>query len=594
MTLQRKLILAYSGAFSIILIIFGVVVTLYNADLAEQKNKANGERFVETNMKLLDYHFNQILNISNIITGDTDILSAIEEYDLTIPTINHVKQRMVSDKIQKLNFFKIITNTIIIGTNNKPLYYYNIGSPKVDFDFGTCEWFSTARFKVSRSQRSIFTNYHDTKYLIRPRDESTVSLISAIYDPNTYIGDPIAYLLCDFDLGSILPRGTDKSQVQMVIYDEMKAVYQNENMLSKEQNSEFLQRLFLVISGSGTEEFPLAAKGPGDSSYLVYSKLSNASSWRIIGMVVMEDSQKPIFYFAIAVIIFAIITTVILAVILSKSVLLPLNSLVKKYKEIGEGNFDVTFGKTGMVELDQLAQTSQQMVENISRLSQNIVDEQSKLAKEQIKALQHQINPHFLNNVLQSIKAMAVCGDMESISTIATLLGKVLSYAIYNPYDMVYLQKELQYVLNYVLIQDIRSDGLISYEIECGEEYNRLKVPKLMIQPIVENAFTHGFQTRTPLTISTKVFASEDALLIKVSNDGTSMEQADIDALNEKLSQNESPDEKSNSIGLLNVNQRIKKIYGMDFGLRMEGLVKGLAVIVSLPINTIKGDEDNA
>lgn len=429
MTLQHRLILAYSGAFSIILIIFGVVVMLYNANLAEGKNYIDGERFVETNILLLDHYFYQLRTISNVIAKDDDIISAVnyrnrvENIDYTIELYN---QWNVADKVRQLSLLSFITNAVIIGADYKPLYYYGYGmSPVKDFDFSACDWFTSLQFS---GYDAFFTHVHSTEYLIKPTSKETVSLITAIRDAKQYIGGTLSYLMCDFNLDSILAHGDGESQVQMAIYDGTKLVYfQNVNMLSERQRLIFLDRL-----NSGEESFRLTAKDSSESDYLVFSKLSNASGWRIIGLVTMEDNQKPIIYFAVAMIVFAIATTVILSVVLSKSMLLPLNVLVKKYKQVGEGNFDVTFGKTGMVELDQLAQTSQQMVENISRLNKDIVDEQKKLAKEQIKALQHQINPHFLNNVLQSIKAMAVCGDVESISTISTLLGKVLSYAVYK------------------------------------------------------------------------------------------------------------------------------------------------------------------
>jgi two-component system sensor histidine kinase YesM len=235
-----------------------------------------------------------------------------------------------------------------------------------------------------------------------------------------------------------------------------------------------------------------------------------------------------------------------------------------------------------MVELDQLVLTSQQMVESISRLKNDIVDEQKKLAREQVKALQHQINPHFLNNVLQSIKALAVSGDVNSISSIATLLGKVLSYSVYYPHEMVDLQRELLYLQDYIRIQNIRFDGLISYDVNCDEVYNHVSIPKLMIQPIVENALSHGFKTLTPLCITLNVSELNGILLVQTIDDGPGMAQAAIGNLNARLAGNESPDD-SDNVGLLNVNRRIKNIYGPDYGLYVEGLSGGLSVTIRLP-----------
>lgn len=87
------------------------------------------------------------------------------------------------------------------------------------------------------------------------------------------------------------------------------------------------------------------------------------------------------------------------------------------------------------------------------------MEEEKKLSEEQLRALQHQINPHFLNNVLQLIKGMAVEGKTEEISRLSTLLGKILAYSVYQPYEDVELKEELEYVKNYMEIQNLRYGG---------------------------------------------------------------------------------------------------------------------------------------
>jgi two-component system sensor histidine kinase YesM len=532
----------------------------------------------------MDHYFDQLRTMAGVVAKDIDIIRAVD-YRNNNEDINYAielyNQRRVADKIRQLNLLRIITDANIIGKNNKSLYYYG-SSPVRNFDFGACDWFTS--LQISRDHGALFTHFHGTEYLMRKKDGQTVSLITPIYNIGQYTGGAMALLMCDFDLDSILAKNTQESHVWTAIYDGSEPIY----FPASEILSERQMLLFMEQLDADSKSFRVPAHGPGEHSYLVSAEYSEISGWRIIGIARMDNNQAPVILFAVILILLAIATAVVLAVLLSKSVLLPLNQLVEKYRDFGDGNFQVTFDRTGMVELDQLVLTSQQMVESISRLNLAVADEHKKLAKEQIKALQHQINPHFLNNVLQSIKALAVCGDVKSISSIATLLGKVLSYSVYNPYEMVDLQKELLYVQDYIKIQNIRFDNLIHYDMHCDGMYNHVNIPKLMIQPIVENAFTHGFQTREPLSVTLQVFESDGVLLIQTLDDGAGMEQTAINALNARLMRNESPDD-SDSVGLLNVNSRIKNIYGTDYGLSVEALDKGLCVTIRLPGITDKG-----
>jgi len=159
----------------------------------------------------------------------------------------------------------------------------------------------------------------------------------------------------------------------------------------------------------------------------------------------------------------------------------------------------------------------------------------------------------------------------------------VLSYSVYYPYEMVDLQKELSFLRDYVGIQNIRFGGRVSCDISCAQAYARASIPKLIVQPIVENAFAHGFEASRPLCIALKVYESEGVLLIQTLDNGPGMEGGAIDALNARLEQNESPDD-SDSIGLLNVNRRLKNTYGKDYGLKVDGLPRGLSVTIRLPL----------
>ena len=578
MTLRRKLILVYSIAFSLILVIFGTVVTLYYARLAEKENYANCGRIVATNAVLVEQYFDQLRTIARLIANDRDIILALENRNAA-KSIDYAaelnNQRQLAEKIQELDILGILSNAIVIGPDFKPLYHYKL-APVRDFDFSGCAWFTSRVAALDAG--AVFTHAHSTEYLLNDKGGSTISLIAPIRSPGQYLGGAAAYLLFDFDFGFILTQYARESFEWTAVYDGIDPVYFPENLkLTQRQN-----QLFMVRLAAGDESFHIPARGADEKAYLVFTRPSIIAGWRIAGFAIMENILTPIIIFAVILILLAVAVVVVLAAILSKSVLLPLHQLIDKYREIGEGNFGVTFSETGMVELDELMHTSRQMVKSISRLTGDIADEQKKLALEQVKTLQRQINPHFLTSVLQSIKALASRGDVNSISFIATLLDKVIAYSVDNPYETVDLQNELLHVNDYIKIQNICYGGLIQYDLVCDKIYYNVSIPKLIIQPVVENSFTHGIQNNVSFSITIKVYESDGTLTIEIRDDGAGMIHSAINDLNAKLVRNESPGT-GGKVGLLNVNRRIKNVFGTDYGLSVKSLPRGLSVMIRLP-----------
>ena len=580
MTLKLRIIVAFSVTFSLVLVGAGVLITAYSASSFQEKSIAYCNRIVSANIQLMDRYFEQLSTATALIASDKDVIDAVNyrnnnpDIDYTIELNN---QRKVTEKIRQLDLLTIISNIAIIGDEGRLLYYYGPPSEK-DFDFSGYSWFPAG--DMSGDMKTVFTNFHDTPYLLNDKGRRTVSIITPIFDIYRYKDYHKAYLMCDFDLESLLASDARESEVDIAIYDGKEPVYfPQKNMFSDRQIQELNDRI-----DEGEAGFRIGAYGPGDKEYIATSEKSQVSGWQILG-IIPQDNQfgTTISWFTAALILISVSLIVLLAILISRSVWAPVNQLVEKFKEIGAGNFRVRFEKTGMAELDTLSETSQKMAEDIERLNEEIILEQKKMTDEQVKALQHQINPHFLNNVLQSIKSLAICGDTAAISKLTTLLGKVLSYAVYLPYDLVGLRDELSNVENYIEIQNVRYGGLIRYEIRLDPENAEAQTPKLIILPIVENAIEHGFQPGNPLKITISVVEEGGNLCVITSNDGAPISRAQLKHLKKLLEGNE-PAGESESIGLLNVNARLKRIFGAGYGLDiLDNGRTGATVVLTIP-----------
>ena len=224
--------------------------------------------------------------------------------------------------------------------------------------------------------------------------------------------------------------------------------------------------------------------------------------------------------------------------------------------------------------------------------SVRMVDKQAKLS-----ALQSQINPHFLYNTLECIRSEALLYDCDSIARMAKALASFFRYSISKKENIVTLQEEFNNIENYFLIQSYRFDDKFSFEIRTTPEdrtaYSCL-IPKLSLQPIVENAIFHGLETKPDKgKVTIRVEMTETNVIIVVSDDGVGIEREELermrDALKNPKKETKTSGERNNGIALANVSQRIKLIFGDDYGLNLYS-TKGIGtdVEIILPIMTDK------
>jgi two-component system sensor histidine kinase YesM len=214
----------------------------------------------------------------------------------------------------------------------------------------------------------------------------------------------------------------------------------------------------------------------------------------------------------------------------------------------------------------------------------------------EIKALQAQINPHFLYNTLDSINWKAKMNGVEEISEMVSALSSIIEANLNrNNEKFITLDKEIEYINNYYLLLKKRFGKKINMETEIGEDTLRCMIPKLIVQPIVENAVYHGIEMKVGSgTIRLKTRRVESRLYIDVIDDGAGIDEATLSAINESLEETaneaaaageaaEVPPARS-SIGIINVHKRIRLIYGEGYGLHIESREsEGTHVSICLP-----------
>ena len=218
-------------------------------------------------------------------------------------------------------------------------------------------------------------------------------------------------------------------------------------------------------------------------------------------------------------------------------------------------------------------------------LKENIalqIRQQAELNDSNIAMMQAQLNPHFLYNTLDTIKWTAKSHHVPELATLASGLAKILRTSI-SEAKFVKLEEELNLVSAYMEIQKIRFDGNFSYDIEVPTELEDCIVPKLIVQPIVENAIIHGLKEREHGHIFVYVYEEEGKLYIDVSDDGCGIEEAVLALLRDR-----DRERLKGHIGFYNVDTILRLYYGEEYGLFAENLESGGARIrISLPVERV-------
>lgn len=261
----------------------------------------------------------------------------------------------------------------------------------------------------------------------------------------------------------------------------------------------------------------------------------------------------------------------------------PVKQLSEAMRQVQKGDFTVRVPNKRKDEIGELTESFNYMLEEINTLIKQVYQEKIAQKNAEVQALQAQINPHFLYNTLDSINWMLIDRGEYEISDIILSLAGLMRYSIEDETAFVPIEKEIGYILCYLKIQKNRLEERLEYSLDEEEGLTHERVPKLILQPIVENAITHGIEPRNQKgNISITIKTLDDEILISVKDNGTGMTPEQLNHVNDKM-----PDldkEGHTGIGIRNVDRRIRLHYGDAYGITIKStLGKGTTVSLRIP-----------
>lgn len=332
------------------------------------------------------------------------------------------------------------------------------------------------------------------------------------------------------------------------------------------------------------------------SDLLIIGANTSIAGWTIYGLTPKKDIRAEVYQttkFLLIVALVLIILSTVLASIVSRNIASPLKLLIREMKKVEMGNFSGSVNVNSFDEINSLVSSFNRMVHRMDELIETIKTSTVSEKNAQLQALQAQVNPHFLYNTLDMIYWMLDEQENERLSRVVLSLSQMFRYSSnWEEASQTTLGRELEQIRHYLTIIETRLGGRVRTDITAEEAWIDVRLPKMTIQPIIENAVKYGLEPKGGLgylRVSTE--AQGNKLMIRIEDNGAGMDEETLSRVRDTLSHKQVETTKGEGngsrrgIGLRNVHDRLVMMFGETYGLHIESeLHEGTVVRITIPI----------
>ncbi|WP_433749794.1 sensor histidine kinase [Paenibacillus amylolyticus] len=593
--LRTKLLLLFLGLTLLPLSLQGVMNYRHFSQTMDRKT----EQFTIELVRQINANLNRMLKdlerLSLLPLYDQMVLGILDKYNASMGSgtwarsEDYLKMKLYTSgqayDRPEIRGIHLISNSGILFSNLDSLAVKPVWDSRQD------DWF--AELNDSEGTWRLLPP-HDPGYYTGGQQESYISVGRVLRDPGTL--QRLGYILIDIRLetfGQLLSNLNVEQEASLMIVDSKQRLLFERTSTGGMSAYDQLLMHGQLPSYAGNQKVVLDGQ-----PYLYVQHHSSYSGLSVISLTpiaVIQKESGEMLTFTIWFAVLCMAGIAILAVLLSYRITRPLIRLKHHMIRVEQGDFSQRVAHFSSDEFGQISRGFNRMMEEIHRLFNEVFLLGIQEREAELSALQSQMNPHFIYNTLESINMMAIRQKHAEVSDMVTALGKLLRYTIDKVDRMVPLGEELAFVQSYVRIQQVRYDGKLEIIYDIEEAITEYLIPKLVLQPLVENAVYHGIEGQENggvIWVSALKFDHE--LLISVRDNGKGMTQAKIDELNESISKQPSNEalrcHAGDSLGLNNIAQRLRLIYGEGGSLSIDGSPgQGLVITISIQLLP-KGD----
>jgi sensor histidine kinase YesM len=393
---------------------------------------------------------------------------------------------------------------------------------------------------------------------------------------------------------SVKPFLIEKIDVSQSALDKALLIVDKDSQIlfASRRNDDDQERIQSLLKQSGLSESRKRTVELSDSDYTAIVRAIANSDWYIVQLVRTQstkDENKRILIYNLYVVAVFLLLALAMSNLIAKQIVKPMYSLNRFMNSLDAYKLDHLEASQRGNEFAALARSFKDMLFRLQTMGDKIKEKEleglelEKRKKEaQLTALQTQMNPHFLFNIFTSIHLLIKMNQNQRASEMIQATGKLLRFGLYRGNQFISVQEELDHVGAYIEIQTIRYKDRIKVEWHIEADVRTLRMPKFIIQPLVENVFEHAFILSRPLILVIRIFESDSSnLIIKIEDNGAGISEDKLKEIQDRLLNN-TPSE---HFGLVNVNERILLLYGHNFHLHIESEKNlGTYVTVKLPL----------
>ena len=543
---------------SAVLIITGVSMR-YTRNSIFENSSVYTQNIIKQMNQNIDSYIDYMENIAYMISSNEDV----QEYLFGDNVDDGTRERLINQFKTILDGRSDIRNLGIIGINGRKLINDGKQSVNPDLKLSTQEWYLDA---LQKPEGPLLTSSH-VQHIVSGERPWVITLSRGIRNFSNG-GEKEGVFFIDLNYSAIselCDQNTIGTKGYAFILDESGSiVYHPQQQLYNELQTENIDLI------TDTKDDTVRT-GSGNKGKLYCISRSNKTGWTVVGCMSISEllrksSQAQSIYVLIAAAL--MIVALIFSSFLAKGFTYPIQRLRDSMARVQEGDFngaDVEIDSDN--EIGSLTRSFNVMTHRIQDLMEQNVKDQEAKRKSELKALQSQINPHFLYNTLDSIIWMAEGKKYEEVVLMTASLARLLRQSISNEDEVVPISREVEYAKGYLTIQKMRYKDKLEFQIDVEPSILNIPLIKLVLQPIIENAIYHGLKYKESKgLLLVKGFMKDGNAVLKVIDDGVGMDEETLAHIYDRHKVNYH----SNGVGVYNVQKRLKLYYGENYGITYE------------------------
>lgn len=491
-------------------------------------------------------------------------------------------QRITYEMQQQVEKTKILEydnmTLLFIGMNGRS-YMYSYGD-LISLPFAAIYEFPVTK-EAGANPGQLICKYMEHGFTDTMKNEPVVAVCRAIQNKDGYVIGYVYLVLKETEIRGFYDYFISGTS-DIVVFNQKKEVISTNNERYLSNGSDALRNLQdIAAEAKESHIYQTVREEDGECIMYLIQQFTN-TDFVIAGTVNAErtfyEKYNLVRNIVLAVVIAAV--NILFVFILVSRQTRPIYRLAKSMREQKQRDFGEYVKVEGTDEIRELSQTYNEMITDLHRYIDKVVETEQAKRTVELHALQMQINPHYIYNTLASIKWLIMQGCASDSAAAIDAFIALLRNTISNADEFITVRQEGENLRNYVKINQIRYGGRVNVEFYIQETCMDAKIPKMSLQPFIENAFFHAFPNGRRGNINVFVQQRGGRLSVEIADDGVGMTKQRLDSMRSK----EQKQEHFTGIGVHNVDERLKLIYGMEYGVRIESERDcGTSVVVEIP-----------